>query len=540
MLKMGSYLDITYKTIILFLLTSCAIQISPEGGPKDITPPKLTKSDPTNKSVNFEKTKINLYFNEYVGITNPAQEIIISPLITPQPKISIHKKGIIIKFEEKLKENTTYTIQFGKSIADITENNVLADLTYVFSTGPKLDSLKIQGNVKEALTNKPGENIKIMLHKPGNDSCVYKIKPEYYSKTNKKGEFSVNNLHNNTYLIYALDDENSNYLFDKGERIAFANDTIDLSSKVPSIDLNLFKENEEKIKAIDNGRKDRNKFYIDFNAPVDSLSMSQLINGNQKAIKTNIKIIETRDSAYFWLFPETDTLKIIIDMWGENHSCDTLLINIDKKDVKQKKPSKLKIKTVNKLYTTGKIFLEFNEPVTKIDFSKILFYLDTNKVASFPDLKFIDSSYTQMLLTYPFEYDKNYKMIINKGALTGFDTIINDSILIPLKTMKETDLGIITVNISIIHPGTPIIVQLLDDTYKVLKEDFLKESGKMVYSNLLPGKYRIRCIVDANKNGKWDTGNLLKRRQPEEIIYFKDDINLKANWELNDLQIKIP
>jgi hypothetical protein len=169
---MVRYFNITYKTIILFLLTSCAIQVSPEGGPKDILPPVLTKSDPPNKSLHFKKEKINLYFNEYVGLLNPGQEIIISPLINPQPKFSLRKKGILIKFDDTLRKNTTYTIQFGRAVADITENNVLADLTYVFSTGDKLDSLKLSGKVKDMITNKPGENIKIMLHKENTDSSI--------------------------------------------------------------------------------------------------------------------------------------------------------------------------------------------------------------------------------------------------------------------------------------------------------------------------------------------------------------------------------
>ena len=176
-----------------------------------------------------------------------------------------------------------------------------------------------------------------------------------------------------------------------------------------------------------------------------------------------MKIIDTHDSAYFWLFPASDTLKILINMWGENYSCDTLLINInlDKKEFKNKKPSRLTIKNINNLYTTGKISLEFNEPVTKLDRSKLIFYVDTIKVLSFPEIKFSDSSYTKMSVKYPFEYAKNYKIVLRKGAFIGFDTITNDSTAISIKTLKETDLGILSVNIAINTPGNPIIVQLL-------------------------------------------------------------------------------
>lgn len=538
------YFNSIYKIIILFLLTSCAIQVGPEGGPKDTIPPLLTRTDPKNQSVNFNRDKINLYFNEYVGIQNPSQEIIISPLINPQPKITVKKKGIQIKFENKLKDSTTYTIQFGRSIADITETNILADFTYVFSTGPELDSLKLSGNVRDIQKNVPLENIKVMLHQTDNDSSIFKNKPDYYAKSSKKGEFSLSNLHKNSYKIYALDDENGNYLFDKGERIAFTTHNINLTTDSSKIDLELFKEKEEKLRAIDYGVKERNKFYIDFNAQVDSIKVYQIDKGKLKPIKSNLKIIDSYDSAYFWIFPDRDSLQFKLDMWGENYSTDTLLINIrteksDKKNIKNKKPSKLSLKLINNLYTSGRIFIDMNEPLTSIDKSKIEFYIDTVKVSTLPDLPFTDSSYTRMAINYPFEYEKNYRLLFNKGCLNGFDTITNDSTVFSLKSMKETDLGILSVDIQN-RQLKPVIVQLTDNSYKVLRENKIRDGRKMVYKNLLPGTYRIRCIIDANENGVWDTGNLLKKRQPEKMIYFKDEINLKANWELSDLQIIIP
>lgn len=538
---MKRYFNIIYKTVILFVLTSCAIQVGPQGGPKDILPPVIIKEEPPNNTVNFDKDKITLFLNEYSKLNEISQEMIISPLITPIPKISTKKKSISLKFEQKLKENTTYTIQFGKSIADITENNILADYTYIFSTGPKLDSLEIKGKAREGLTSTNKENIKVILHLLGNDSSIYKFKPEYYTKTKKDGEFVFKNLHTNKYRIYALDDENGNYLFDKGERIAFANEPIELNKNIEKLELNLFKENEEKLKIIDFGSVEIKKYFLAFNAPVDSLRISQIINGSPNTITKNIKINETHDSAYFWLNQETDTLKLIVDLWGENDTKDTLLININlnKKEVRQKPPAKLSIKLKNNLYTSSEIYIEFNMPVINYDKSKVMFYSDTNIVSQNPEIKFNDSSYSSARVSFFYDQEKNYKIVFTKGTFTGFNKIINDSIVIPIRTFKETELGIISINVGIEKPETTVIVQLLDDKYKILRENTIFKSTQITYNSLIPGKYYIRCVLDKNKNGKWDTGNLLKGRQPEEIIYFKDDINLKANWELNDLKIRI-
>lgn len=525
----------------MLFLTSCAIQIGPQGGPKDIFSPKIVKEEPPNKTVNFSKEKITLYTNEYPKLNNPGQEIIISPMINPMPKIVTRKKTISIKFEQKLKDSTTYAIQFGKSIVDITESNVLSDYIYLFSTGPKLDSLELKGKSIDILTNASKENIKVMLYLTGNDSCIYKTKPEYYAKTSKEGGYVFKNLHSNKFRIYALDDENGNYLFDKGEKIAFSNELIDLNTNMQYKDLKLFKENEEKLRIIDNGQKEKNKFYLAFNAPVDSMKIFSIIDGQQNALTNYIKFIEKRDSAFFWYTPKSDSIKLIVNLWGENYSKDTVsfIINTEKKDIKQKQPSKLTIKPTINFYTTGNMYIEFNEPIKTIDKSKITFYKDTNKVASLPDMFFADSSYTKSIINFTYEAGKNYKLIFDKGSFTALNNTLNDSIVIPIKTLKETELGLITVNVVIERTKIPIIAQLLDNGFNVIRESSLQKSSKITYNGLLPGKYYIRCILDKNGNSNWDTGNLLKDRQPEEIIYFKDEINLKANWELNDLMIKI-
>ena len=538
---MKKVLNILSLAGFLFVLTSCAIQVGPQGGPKDILPPVIIKESPANKTVNFNKDKITLYLNEYSKLNNINQEMIISPLINPIPKISSRKKTIEIKFEQKLKDSTTYTIQFGKSIADITENNILNDYSFVFSTGPKLDSLELKGRVVEVQNNTVNENIKIMLHPLGSDSSVYKTKPEYYSKTNKAGEYGFKNLHNSSYRIYALEDANGNYIFDKGEKIAFANEVVDLKRNQIQPELKLFKEKEERIKVLDYGQKEKNKFYIALNATADSFKLGILEKGILSQINKNHKISERGDTVLFWIKPISDSFDIVIENWGENYSIDTIkFISItDKKDLRQSAPTKLTIKPQMNLFTTGKIQIDFNMPVTDINTSNILFYRDSIKITNLPEIIFADSSYTKALIKFKYEPGKNYKLIFNKGVVNGFNNVVNDSIVIPINTMKETELGLISVNLTIGKKGTPIILQLLNSKQEVLRENSYLETTKTNYNHLIPGKYFIRCIKDQNKNGKWDTGNLLKGRQPEEIIYFKDDINLKANWELNDLMIKV-
>ena len=59
-----------------------------------------------------------------------------------------------------------------------------------------------------------------------------------------------------------------------------------------------------------------------------------------------------------------------------------------------------------------------------------------------------------------------------------------------------------------------------------------------VFKNITPGSYFIRAIVDENMNGVWDKGNIIKNIEPEKIIYFKSLVEIRSNWELDNIVFK--
>ncbi len=66
---------------------------------------------------------------------------------------------------------------------------------------------------------------------------------------------------------------------------------------------------------------------------------------------------------------------------------------------------------------------------------------------------------------------------------------------------------------------------------QVEHKDYEKEHK---FINLPPSKYMVRLTYDTNKNGKWDTGNFLRRLKPEVIYYFENIITAKANWQVEE------
>ena len=212
-----------YLFVIVLLCWNCAQLGSPTGGPRDEDPPVVVESTPPNYSTRFEARKILITFDEYVVLDNVNQELVVSPPMEEKPEIKLRKKTIIIQFEETLKENTTYTFNFGSAIKDLHEGNKLLNFEYVFSTGEVLDSLSVKGTLKYAKDlSEPEDPITIMLYTDLKDSVPLIDIPLYISRSDDSGVFSVNNLRADVYKVFALKDGNNNFLFDMpSEEIAF-------------------------------------------------------------------------------------------------------------------------------------------------------------------------------------------------------------------------------------------------------------------------------------------------------------------------------
>ncbi len=211
-----------YITAGLFIASGCAKIGSPTGGPKDEIPPKIVESKPGNYSTNFSSKKIEITFDEFIQLKNIYNELIISPPLKERPENKLKGKSLVVDLNNELKENTTYTLNFGNAIADNNEGNVLANFEFVISTGDYVDSLSVTGKLVNAFNLKPEEDpVFIMLYENLKDSAPYFEIPSYIGKTNKDGTFAVNNIKEDTFRIFALKDANSNLLFDANEKIAF-------------------------------------------------------------------------------------------------------------------------------------------------------------------------------------------------------------------------------------------------------------------------------------------------------------------------------
>jgi len=230
--KILIYIFIWIAVPLLFY--RCANPVMPSGGKKDIRPPVVTETDPPNYTTFFKERELRIFFDEFVALKDVDKQMIISPPLQERADLRVRGRSVILKFdkEEKLKENTTYSIFFGNAIQDLNEGNPLGNFIYVFSTGERLDSLSIYGEAHMAFDLAPAEETFIMLYTDNNDtlpldSLPYYVRPEYIAKTDAEGHYGIYNLPGKDFKLFAIKDINSNYLFDlPSEEIAFLDSLI--------------------------------------------------------------------------------------------------------------------------------------------------------------------------------------------------------------------------------------------------------------------------------------------------------------------------
>lgn len=308
---------VCFYSIIIFFSGGCAQIGMPIGGPKDSLPPILMQANPANRSVNFKGNKITLTFNEYIQLDNPLQNVIVSPLPKKTPFIDFKLKTVTVKLFDTLRPNTTYAVQFGKSIRDLNENNPLTGFDYVFSTGSYIDSLKLAGTVMLAASGTVDTTLTVMLYKDLSDSAVYKHKPDYISRVNKEGEFIFKNLAPGQYAVFAIKDEAGQYVYNNPTQLfAFADSSVQSSLQAAEkVRLYAYREEEPLPKSTATKAEEDLKYTVPIKGQAQDLLKPLEINFNHE--------LKTIDSAAIFL---ADTL--FNRLSGQSLSLDSTSKNI--------------------------------------------------------------------------------------------------------------------------------------------------------------------------------------------------------------------
>ena len=524
-----------YAVLSIVVISGCAKRGSPTGGPIDSIPPVLINASPKINSTNFDSKEIRLTFDEFVKLDKVGEQLIISPPLNKssyevKPLNGVTKK-VFLEFIDSLQTETTYSINFGNSIKDNNEGNPLTFFSYTFSTGETIDSLYVRGNISDAFDKETDDYISIHLYRIDsifNDSIIYNNRPTYISNSLDSTSYQFKNIKEGKYLILALKDIDNNYFFDPFyDKIGFIDSLITLP-RDSIINFKLFKEetsliwdkphfiNSEKIGFGYYGKLDLKNIEIESSIP-DSV--------NYTYTKENEK-----DTLIFWLSKnsfdslnfnliEKDTTKLVTVKF--DRAKDTLIDSLS-----------ISPKTANIIHLKETFKLSSNIPLKNIEDSLISIRDIDSLIVPFTTS--INDNLDQIDIEFEVSPSDNYRVFILPEAIKDVRGVSNDTLQYNVVSQSLEDYGNVYLDV-IRNSSSKFILQMIDSNGEVIRVfKNVNQDATYNFDYVRPGKYIFRLIEDANDNDKWDTGNYLKKIKPERVYYFSNELEVRANWDLNE------
>lgn len=586
MKKSVTYMRLPVVAAMAALMAACASMGRPEGGPRDETPPRYLSSVPAPGSVNVSKPKIEILFDENVKIEDALNKIVVSPAQKTPPAINTSGRKISVELRDTLLDSTTYTIDFSDAVRDLNEGNILDGFAIDFATGPAIDSLQISGMVLEARNLEPAQGMLVGVYSNLADSAISTLKLERIARTNQLGQFTVRNLKPGQYNIFALNDINRDYHWDRSEDIAFfdtvispdvtVTETIDSITGADGRDsivtraktvfgprdvlLTWFNENYKAQYLQDYKRPENKRLTVRMAAPSDSLPLLTIVNG-PNAGRTDrewarLNANATRDTLEYWIsdsavirqdsmlvamrYLRTDTLDRL--SW----TTDTLKFFHRPPKAKKSKKKDEDADTVPQLsFLTFQfrgspqqdlnkpLAFEASQPLDTIIPEGVALQILRDTVwepvprpAIMPDTAAGLLRYT---MPYKWEGGGKYRLSVDSAAVRGMYGEWNRPLKVEFTVKQPEDYANIYFKIG--DTDAPLIVELLNGSDKPVAVAPLK-GGTAVFNFVNPGTYYARAFIDTNGNGEWDTGDMRTRRQPEEVYYYPKKLNIRKNWDI--------
>jgi hypothetical protein len=577
-----------------FILQRCASPGPLSGGEKDIDPPVFLGSEPIKFSKNITPRKITMEFDEFLVLKDLNNNLMISPPLNEDPEIKLKGKKVLIKNPKDLvfDTNTTYTYFFGDAICDLHEENPNKGFEYVFSTGNSLDSLSIRGKILSAQHLLPEEGVIVSLYKKGMndtirfDSLPYFVRPYYVARTNKEGEYQLNNLRSDEYLIFAVKDANSNYFFDMpNEEIAFI-DSLVIPQKVydfipdsipidtsnyqlmdslwknyatsvikQPIQLYMFNQDDSIPRLMETKVEENKRIDLFFKFPIRDSIHIKLLNDSLSTPWYKEEFSPNKDTLSLWL-TRIPSDSMVIELAIDSIQPDTLKLLVRgkekkkessrrsrKKNKKNKKAKdhkdhilKYKANLKSTLAYFNDINIQFETPLKYAHLESFVLYEDSMQTK--PRVAFTDSIHRKLKISYNWQQAHKYSLIIPQEACEDIFGLQNDSIIFNFQTTSDDDYGNIKMNIQFEEqPQYPILINLVKgeaEKEKVIQKHTIFSDTVLNINHISEGDYLIKAIVDENNNGKWNTGNYGEKILPEAVFFFQKTLSVKTGWDIEE------
>lgn len=540
-MKLLGYIFIAWLGTVLY---GCAQETMPTGGIKDEIPPEPISITPPPLMTRFTAKQFTYVFDEYIQVDDFNSQVLVSPPLKKKADYLLRGKSLTVSWKDTLLRNTTYQFNLGEAVKDFNEGNVNDQLIYVFSTGDYIDSMSVRGSVFDAETNEPVEKAKVMLYQSWSDTLPYTTPPDYLALTNAAGEFNARYLPPDTFMLFVLLEESSNYKYDgPPEKIGFLNHPV-VSAYRDSLTLHkvaLFLESDTSQYIKESTGKDFGYFEIAFNIPVASPSIRFVAEETEVDLEIELdalNLLSTEgDTLRSWVKfgdrPEME--EVIVYVSDTTGFADTLTWYIET-DPKYREEAKLKPSASisgGKINRDKPVSINFNHPLEKADTTLIHLIEDSTEVP------LLSAKLTRLQrrleMQYPFKRETNYLLRMEAGAFEDIYGNFSDSLGFAFSPHEEDHFGSLTVNVILDDTLTDrsFVATLYDAKESPVKKFVIRQTEELDFGKLDPAKYTLNGFFDENGNEEWDTGNYIEGLQPERKAFFTEELNVRSNWDLD-------
>jgi len=474
---------------MISIVYGCANIVPPSGGKKDTTPPVLLSIIPADSGLNIRPTRIELRFDKFMEVKDLEKNIQLSPILPTTPMVMSNGRKVTITIpDSQLVANTTYRIGLGDALTDNRENTPYKNFVYVFSTGAYFDSLELHGRVIDAETGLRDSAILVVLYpKEDADTAVMRKKPQYATRIDASGNFSFRSLPKRAFSMYAIQDLNNNSIYDYGEeKVGFLDATV-----TPTLD------------------KDSLYTFYTF-----------------REVRDTTHPIKPADSTHTDTTARTASGKPVI---GTGKPAGAALSRLSKTNVGYKVNADTSDLNKRTFDITQPLVINLTTYVAAMDSAKVYLSYENNgiEVEAIQQLK-EDSG--KIRISTQWYGDRIYTLRLVKGWAK--DSSGNE--LPPgkyrFRTKGDQDYSTLIVHLGKRYQNDSLVLSVYKGTADSVYRRPVTDSTVTI-KLLQPGNYGMRLIIDANRNGKWDPGVLLKKQQPEKILNYNGNIVLKAGWD---------
>ena len=554
----------------------------------------------TNRSLT-EHEPIIIEFDEFVQIKDQQKEFFTSPAMKKKPLITLKGKGIIVQLRDTLEPNTTYALNFGGAIRDNNEGNPLNAMRYVFSTGSEVDSMVVSGYTADSYKADSVSKSFIWFFAVDSveqvithDSTIFKYKPDVIARAENNGIFIAQNLKPIPYRVYAVQDKNDNQSYEpETDQIGFLEEPINPAeqpdfaiwydslrrypSAEPQLYFRMFTDRAFRRQVMQEAKRTlQHKAELLFAAarpeilsirldsiPSDSLILEPVTHGRDTlnlwfnmaaaSLPDTIRgeLVYLKHDTANILRPDTQRLTLSwrkVESKEEERERERLERERKKAEengeewVEPEKPNPFKhnLPTSGEINPEQHLWVDFDYPLTQIDSSRILL-TRTLEDGTIEDRKvhFVRDTFglRRYQVRSDWELGGNYTLTIPEGAIRNIAGESNDSLVAKYTVLDPEKFATLLITVKSSDPRTSYIIQQLDASGKMQQEKRNVKSGVVRLNYVSVGDIQIRVMEDKNSNGKWDTGNVVERRQPERTELYTDAkgetlFATKANWEI--------